>query len=300
MAGQRRTRPPPSPLWRARSRKRLSQIPSPARLLIIGAVSTLAHPTPQLDRDGLEVRHATDLPFEVRAEGDDAEIQFEGYAAPFNRRSQLMFGEFVEVIAPGAFRDAIARDDVRFVVNHDPNLVLARHRNVADDTMELREDTFGLRVSARMAPTSYARDLATVIRRGDVSGMSFRFRALDERWDIIRGGELDGVVERTLLAVKLRDVSVVTYPAYLDTSASVRSAGLAGLASALGLDELDDERRQAALELIASGGDAAEILAGIRALTHPPAPTPHRDRVARRMSALATAHRLTVTPGGQP
>lgn len=263
-------------------------------------MSTPAHPTPQLDRDGLEVRHATDLPFEVRAEGDDAEIQFEGYAAPFNRRSQLIFGEFVEVIAPGAFRDAIARDDVRFVVNHDPNLVLARHRNVADDTMELREDTVGLRVSARMAPTTYARDLATVIRRGDVSGMSFRFRALDERWDIIRGGELDGVVERTLLAVELRDVSVVTYPAYLDTSASVRGLGLASLATALGLDGLDAERRQAALELIARGGDATEILAGVRALTHPPTPTPNRDRVARRMSALAAAHRLPVTPGGQP
>lgn len=239
-------------------------------------------------------------PLEIRAGAEDDAIQFEGYAARFNTRSQVIW-DFVEVIAPGAFSDVIGRDDTRLVLNHDPSLVLARARGAAGDTMQLREDSLGLHVSAEMAPTTYARDLATLIRRGDISQMSFRFRVLDERWEVIKGGELDGLLERTILKVaELRDVSIVTYPAYPDTSATVRSAGIAGLASALGLDELDDERRAAALAVIAAGGEPDEVLAGVRSITHPAVPTPNRDRVARRMPAIAAAHRLPapVPPGG--
>lgn len=253
-------------------------------------MTTLVRPALRYDAQGLELRHVTGLPpLEVRAAADGEEIPFEGYAAKFNERSQDL-GGFFEVIAPGAFAGAIARDDVRFTLNHDPNFVLARRRGDPADTLDLEEDAIGLRVSARMAPTSYARDLAAVMRRGDVTGMSFRFRTLRDDWDFI-----GAVVVRTLIEVELRDVAVVTYPAYLAAAGSVRAQDFTGLAHALGLDELDEARRTEALAVIARGGEPGEVLAAVRAITHPAAPaaaTPNRDYVALRSGALATFYRL--------
>lgn len=254
-------------------------------------MTTLVRPALRFDAQGLELRHVTGLqPFQVRAAGDGEEIPFEGYAAKFNERSQDL-GGFFEVIAPGAFAGALTRDDVRFTLNHDPNFVLARRRGDPADTLDLEEDAIGLKVSARMAPTSYARDLATVMRRGDVTGMSFRFRTLRDDWTFLPGG----IIERTLIEVQLRDVSVVTYPAYLAAEGSVRAQDFSGLASALGLDELDEERRAEALAVIARGGEPGDVLAAVRAITHP-APTvtgtPIRDHVSLRSGALATLYRL--------
>ena len=62
--------------------------------------------------------------FEVRAV-DDVTVSVEGYAAVFNQET-VIGGRWREQIAPGAFRDAIGRDDVVFLVNHD-GLPLARN-----------------------------------------------------------------------------------------------------------------------------------------------------------------------------
>ena len=55
-----------------------------------------------------------------------------GYAAKFQTDSLIMENRsgtsFVEIISPGAF-DNVLNDDVRALVNHDPNLVLARSKN---------------------------------------------------------------------------------------------------------------------------------------------------------------------------
>jgi len=64
--------------------------------------------------------------FEVRAI-DDATVAVEGYAAVFNQET-VIGGQWREQIAQGAFRDAIGRDDVVFLVNHD-GLPLARSRS---------------------------------------------------------------------------------------------------------------------------------------------------------------------------
>ena len=57
---------------------------------------------------------------EVReSEGD--EMTLEGYAAVFNSETDL--GAFREVIRPGAFDD-VMDNDVRALINHDPNLIL--------------------------------------------------------------------------------------------------------------------------------------------------------------------------------
>ena len=97
----------------------------------------------------------------------------EGHAAVFDSLSVELWG-FFEEIAPGAFADSIeAGDDVRALFNHDPNYVLGRSRN---GTLRLAEDEVGLRVEFEPPDTQQARDVVTLIERGDVNQMSFALR----------------------------------------------------------------------------------------------------------------------------
>jgi HK97 family phage prohead protease len=147
---------------------------------------------------------------------DDSPTRIEGYAAVFNKDSEEMFG-FRERIKPGAFASAIARpDDVRALINHDPNLVIGR--NTAG-TLKLSEDDRGLFFSCELPDTQAARDLAVSMGRGDISQCSFGFRCVGEEWEF----NTSGPDIRTLTDVELFDVSPVTYPAYPDTSVAVRS-----------------------------------------------------------------------------
>lgn len=152
---------------------------------------------------------------EVRASPlADGSLRFEGYAALFNSWSQDL-GGFREQIAPGAFTKALTADDVRALLNHDKNYVLGRNRS---GTLVLTEDERGLHFEVTAPNTQWARDLAESVRRGDINQCSFGFQAVRDDWRTA-----DGIDERTLMEVRLFDVSIVTYPAYLETSANVRS-----------------------------------------------------------------------------
>jgi hypothetical protein len=153
---------------------------------------------------------------EKRAEGEGGGTLV-GYAALFNSLS-VNLGGFREQIAPGAFAESIGEEDIRALFNHEPDLVLGRSGN---KSLRLEEDAKGLRFENDLPDTQVARDLATLVERGDVSQMSFSFRVKPsgDRWD---DDEQLGLV-RTLTAVRLRDVGPVTFPAYPDTAVAVRS-----------------------------------------------------------------------------
>lgn len=140
-----------------------------------------------------------------------------GHAAVFNQVAGYEWAGFDEQVAPGAFLASIAAgDDVRAVFNHDPNFVLGR-RNGKTSTLRLSEDDIGLWVEIDAPQTQTIRDLVLEpIRRGDIDQMSFRFETLREEWN--KDANL-----RTLLEVKLVDVSPVTFPWYEGTDVSVRS-----------------------------------------------------------------------------
>lgn len=156
---------------------------------------------------------------ELRVERSEAEApKIRGYAAVFDSLSEDL-GGFTERINAGAFAEAIRRDDVRALINHDPNLVLGRNRS---GTLTMREDGSGLAVEITPPDTQAARDLLALMERGDVSQMSFAFTVSkeDQSWE--RSGE--GPWIRTIRRVaRLFDVSVVTYPAYPSTSAAMRA-----------------------------------------------------------------------------
>ena len=137
-----------------------------------------------------------------------------GYAAVFDQES-VDLGGFREVIHRGAFAETIRTADIRGLINHDPNLVLGRNQA---GTLELAEDDHGLRFVLHPPDTAAARDLLVSMKRGDVDQMSFGFAAVRDRWETDDRGAL-----RHLLKADLFDVSVVTFPAYPQTSAHARS-----------------------------------------------------------------------------
>jgi uncharacterized protein len=192
---------------------------------------------PRLDGLGRERRMLAAEGIEVRAQENENEpIGFVGHAAVFNSRSLIegWAGSFIEEAMPGSFRKTIQEADIRMLINHDANLVLARNRA---GTLRLKEDKTGLLTDADMAPTSYARDMALSLERGDVSGMSIGFEVIKEEWDWDQDPPL-----RQIHEYRLWDVSVVTYPAFTETDAALRSAGFATLCRSLKLDK-EQERR---------------------------------------------------------
>lgn len=153
---------------------------------------------------------------EMRVDGgsDGTPPCIKGYAAVFNSMSLPMMG-FRETIVPGAFKKTLREADVRALMNHDPNYVLGRS---SAGTLTLAEDQKGLRYSIDPPDTNFARDLMVSIKRGDVTQSSFGFDVVRDRFT-----QENDVITRTLLEVRLYDVSPVTFPAYPQTEVSVRS-----------------------------------------------------------------------------
>lgn len=167
-----------------------------------------------------ELRTLENQPCELRmsVDGEVQHPQIIGYASVFNTRSALLFGSFVEEIAPAAFDDVLG-DDVRALFNHDPNFVLGRTRS---NTLRLEIDSRGLAYTIDPPDTQTVRDLVlTPLKRGDVTGSSFGFRVAADGDEWRREGEI--VVRTIHRLAELRDVSPVTYPAYGDSHAAQRS-----------------------------------------------------------------------------
>ena len=157
-----------------------------------------------------EIRYSPGL--EIRA-GEDGKEKIRGYAAVFNSLSQDL-GGFREKIAPGAFADSL-NNDVRALIDHDPARILGRSKA---GTLRMKEDEHGLAVEIDPPDTTTGRDVVASIKRGDLSEMSFGFRTITDSWS-----KENGVQLRELRKVDLFDVSVVAFPAYQETSVSVRA-----------------------------------------------------------------------------
>lgn len=217
-------------------------------------------PTKKIKRDALghERRRFEMRDVEVRQPAGDGEpIGFSGHAAVFNSKTWIgsrSYG-FWEQVSPGAFRKTISEHDIRFLIDHIPRLVLSRNRA---GTLRLSEDDVGLVTDADMDPTSYARDLAISLANGTINQMSFSFEPIKEEWEILD----DGSELRTLKEVKLWDVSAVTYAAYEDTDASLRSLGLEILSERMGLE--DEDLRARLLRGLSTGELDGELAATLR------------------------------------
>src|SRR6185295_11677882 len=88
-------------------------------------------------------------------------------------------------------------------------------------TLVMKKDQEGLRVEIDPPDTTYSRDAMESIKRGDLTGMSFAFRTLKDQWD-----ENTDPPTRTVLDMRISEVSLVTFPAYPATDVDVAQRSL--------------------------------------------------------------------------
>ena len=162
--------------------------------------------------------------FDIRSElNEDGVGIVTGRPIVYNSRTDL--GYFDEIIESGALDKADLRD-VRFLVNHDTSRIpLARSRNNnANSTMQMTLDNEGMaiRVNLDTKNNSEARNLCSAIQRGDITAMSFMFM-LDEGGDTWENLEADHPLRRIKRISNVVEVSAVTFPAYEESSISVRN-----------------------------------------------------------------------------
>jgi HK97 family phage prohead protease len=174
-----------------------------------------------MQRNGVEHRAAPLEDVEVSdSRQGEGQWTMRGHAAVFNRWS-LDLGGFREKIAKGAFGPVLDRSpDVHAVWDHDTARVLARTRG---GSLELREDPVGLHMWARVADTSYSRDLRVLMESGLVDQASFAFTVARDEWRFLPQGDGEEErVERTVHEIgELFDVTVTAQAAYPTTNAEV-------------------------------------------------------------------------------
>jgi HK97 family phage prohead protease len=183
----------------------------------------------------------------VRAAAKNGKRTIAGYAARYGVLSgPIPSGTsfFRERIERGAFKRILSTvPDVVCLFNHKDDAVLGR---TTAGTLRLREDATGLAFECDLPDTQCGRDTYESVQRGDLRGCSFAFqvdeqRHCDYRQEDIEAEEdqdenekelgLRGKVARKAkeLVRSIRDfaglfdVSVVTHPAYPQTSVAARS-----------------------------------------------------------------------------
>lgn len=172
------------------------------------------------DTRSLNNRRVRAVPGQLRARRDDApeaEPVIEGYFAVFDSDYPIWPGA-VERVAPGAFASSLGTMDVRALCDHESRLVLGR---MSADTLTLREDEHGLFGTIKInRDDGDAMNLYARVQRGDVTQCSFGFDITAE--DYIENP--DGSCLWYIRDVVLYEVSVVTFPAYEETSVEARKA----------------------------------------------------------------------------
>lgn len=177
--------------------------------------------------EGGEVRANS---IEFREEGE-AKF-FVGYGIVYDTSTDI--GGFTEEIVRGAADDALG-DDVRGLFNHEADMVLGRTKS---GTMTLISDEKG--ISYRIAYNPNDPDHVRVrekVMRGDISQSSFAFKVKEDEWSVRNGKD-----HRKVTKIKrLYDMSLVTYPAYNNTTVAMRSMNSAKPDNKKDLAEMDKD-----------------------------------------------------------
>ena len=154
----------------------------------------------------------------VETREDNKEVVV-GYGSIFNSRSENL-GGFYEYISPDAItNDTIINSDVRALINHDANLILARSTK-GEGNLKLNVDETGLRYEFAIPETSYGKDLAINMKNGNITQSSFAFTIADggDTWST----DKEGRDIRTINKIdRLYDISAVTFPAYSNASSGL-------------------------------------------------------------------------------
>jgi Escherichia/Staphylococcus phage prohead protease len=171
---------------------------------------------------------------------DDRHIR--GRPIVFNSLSKVMshrdIGKFRERIRPEAVdRTLRSGGSIKALWNHNDDLVLG---NTKSGTLGLKKASDGLDID--IDPPKWATPYLETIDRGDVDGMSFGFRVLDDDWEF---RSADGIPIRDIIDMEFAEISIVAFQAYEGTSVNVAEVGLSKRSLESYADILSTHRRTA-------------------------------------------------------
>ena len=173
-------------------------------------------------------------------EGQQESREIEGRPIVFGVRSVNLTPwsstrKVYEILEPGCIsRELLAKSDVILNLNHSNMVpdVLGRFRNSDRDTLSLELRGDGIDCRCDLPRTNNANDALELMKRGDITGMSFAFE--DDYEDTENGvsyertNDVEDGKEVWLRHVKkitgLYDVAIVTHPAYEQTNVGLREA----------------------------------------------------------------------------
>jgi HK97 family phage prohead protease len=165
---------------------------------------------------------------ELRAAGEGEMPTLHGHFAVFDRWAEInswMEGHFLERFSPGAFAKTFkeGRDKIKVLFQHgqDPQI----GDKPLGPVERLEEDSTGGYYEVRMLDTDYNRELVPGLEAG-LYGASMRFEALRQIWDeepSKSDHNPDGLPERTITEARVPEFGPVTFPAYAEATAGVRS-----------------------------------------------------------------------------
>lgn len=153
----------------------------------------------------------------TRQEVNPDELTIEGYFALYEQETELFEGTY-EIITKGAF-DNTLNNDIRALWNHNTQYVLGRNKS---GSLEIKADDKGLFATVKLPKTQYAQDLYELVQRGDVDQCSFGFNILAEDLEELASGGYRWRIND----IDLHEVSVVTFPAYENTTVQARAKQL--------------------------------------------------------------------------
>lgn len=265
-----------------------------------------------------------EAPFRVRsADADEIDdgLTLDGYGAVFNRQTIIdsWEGKFREVIAPGSMKRSFRETPpkVQFDHGHHPligSIPIASLRSIGEDADPDLAPDGGAHVVARIFDNWLMQPVRDAIAAEAINGMSFRFSVVREAWTEADGTPIrdeavlreklretwyeeipdEELLVRTLKELKVPEIGPVVWPAYAETSVSVRS-------KVIDLGRLHDPEQRQLLAQAVFLADMVETDAPQRP-TEPVAPTvgerPAND--AQRSTAPSVGEHPSPPRGQRP
>lgn len=198
----------------------------------------------------MERRFVATSGLEIRAAEDGSQTNtLRGYALRFG--SVYDMGWFTEEVAPTAL-DRANMNDVRVLLNHDPNNILGR---TAASTARVGVDNVGMWYEVDLPDSPNGQNARVAVQRGDITQSSWGFslrkdetgRRIGDKWEM-RGGKEHRILTDVDIVF---DASPVTFPANPDTTIAKRSR-----------DEAMSEKRDGATDMDEGGAVAAPVAIG--------------------------------------
>ena len=155
---------------------------------------------------------------EIREQQENQTKTIAGYAVKWGQPSSPIGGMFEERFERGAFAESLRNDKQKALWAHDMGRVLASTTN---NTLRMVEDGVGLRFEADLPDNTWGNDAYISIKRGDIEGVSFGFRAPKEGniWD----DSDPKIIRRTVIKARLFEISPEPFPAYPQSEVQARS-----------------------------------------------------------------------------